>query len=379
MNRQPTPSHALAVGATRYPSRVRANESTIQVLDLFAGAGGLTQGLHESSARYRVAGAVEMDRAAAETYKQVFGEVMHQGRIEDWLQTHTVPDVDLVVGGPPCQGFSALGRQDADDARNQMWRHYAKTVALAAPKYFVLENVPQFLKSPEFQIFCKITETGGELADYVLTPHTLNAADYGAPQARKRVVVIGRHRDMEDPGEPQKTHVDAHVTVGEALRGIKAHVTEQLLPEGRFIELEDGKMLPGEFKTTELHLTRNFEQLSLDRFASIPIGGNRFDLPDELKAPCWRRHTTGSGDVMGRLHSDRPSVTIRTEFFKPEKGRYLHPTENRAITHFEAARLQGFPDDYKWVGSKTAIAKQIGNAVPIKLASAIGTLLSRHL
>ena len=87
-------------------------------------------------------------------------------------------------------------------------------------------------------------------------------------------------------------------------------------------------------------------------------------------------HTSGSGDVMGRMVWEKPSVTIRTEFFKPEKGRYLHPTEHRAITHFEAARLQGFPDDYLWVGSKVDIARQIGNAVPLPLGRALGEAIA---
>ena len=103
----------------------------------------------------------------------------------------------------------------------------------------------------------------------------------------------------------------------------------------------------------------------------IPEGGNRFDLPDSLKAPCWINHDSGAGDVMGRLYWDRPSVTIRTEFTKPEKGRYLHPTQNRAITPYEGALLQGFPAEHLWVGSKTSIVKQIGNAVPIPLGKAI--------
>src|ERR1700744_1609418 len=103
-----------------------------------------------------------------------------------------------------------------------------------------------------------------------------------------------------------------------------------------------------------MHLTRYYEPSSLRRFARIPPGGNRFDLPRHLMSQCWRDHTTGSTDVMGRLSWDKPSVTIRTEFFKPEKGRYLHPTEPRALTHHEAARIQGFPDDYLWVGSKSS-------------------------
>ena len=135
----------------------------------------------------------------------------------------------------------------------------------------------------------------------------------------------------------------------------------------------------GPFLTSELHLRRNPTDLSLRRYDVIPPGGNRFDLPDELKPDCWLNKPTGTTDVMGRMEWDKPSPTIRTEFFKPEKGRYLHPQYepsrgrrvNRPITHWEAARLQTFPDDFLWHGSKIEIARQIGNAVPPAFA---GTL-----
>ncbi|WP_082921230.1 DNA cytosine methyltransferase [Rhodococcus sp. D-6] len=351
--------------------------TVFRVLDLFAGAGGLTAGLHQSDDRFQTVRAVEMDLAAAATYRATFGDLVYAGRIEDWLREEEVPKVDVVVGGPPCQGFSTLGKQDAEDTRNRMWRHYAQTVQRANPKIFVLENVPQFLSSPEFALFHRATWKGGRLAEYTFEAYVLNAADYGAPQARKRIVVIGRHRDLQDPGAPAATTSQQHKTVREALAGVPVNVTERDLPN-HHIEFA-GRTFPGAFKTSQLHLTRKFEERSLARFATIPPGGNRFDIPDELLSPCWRKHTTGSADVMGRLHWDRPSVTIRTEFFKPEKGRYLHPTENRAITHYEAALLQGFPEDYQWVGSKTAIARQIGNAVPVPLAKAIGKLVASAL
>jgi DNA (cytosine-5)-methyltransferase 1 len=117
----------------------------------------------------------------------------------------------------------------------------------------------------------------------------------------------------------------------------------------------------------------------MDRFRAIPAGGNRFDIPDHLLSECWAKHKSGSADVMGRLSWDKPSVTIRTEFFKPEKGRYLHPDEHRALTHLEAALIQGFPESHRWVGSKTSIARQIGNAVPIPLGRAIAAHLSRAM
>jgi DNA (cytosine-5)-methyltransferase 1 len=145
------------------------------------------------------------------------------------------------------------------------------------------------------------------------------------------------------------------------------------------LQVFDHVSLPGPFKTAQLHLTRNFSKLSQDRFVKIPYGGNRTNIPDHLLAPCWVAHKTGSMDVMGRLRWERPSVTIRTEFVKPEKGRYLHPTEHRSITHAEAALLQTFPLDFLWCGAKVHIARQIGNAVPVRLAHALGLLIAAEL
>jgi len=351
--------------------------SAIRTLDLFAGAGGLSAGLHAADKRFKPVTAVEMDLSAAATYATTFRTHVYAGKIEDWLREEDVPTVDVVVGGPPCQGFSALGRRDAADARNTLWSQYAETVRRAMPSYFIMENVPQFLKSPEFDLFRRSTEPGGELADYTFNAAVLNSAHFGAAQVRKRTIVIGWHRDLIFPGMPESTHLEAPVTVRDVLKGVDRTVKETQLPES-YIEF-NGKRIPGAFKSSDLHLTRKYEEISLDRFSHIPVGGNRFDIPDRLLSNCWRNHKSGSADVMGRLHWDRPSVTIRTEFFKPEKGRYLHPTENRAITHYEAARIQGFPEDHQWVGSKTAIAKQIGNAVPIPLGSAIGKTIARAL
>ena len=123
-----------------------------------------------------------------------------------------------------------------------------------------------------------------------------------------------------------------------------------------------------------LHFGRTPTEKSLQRYQAVPPGGNRFDLQKnapELTPDCWIRKTSGGTDLFGRLWWDRPSVTIRTEFFKPEKGRYLHPDQHRPITHREAARLMGFPDDFRFSGTKVEIAKQIGNAVPPPLAGAV--------
>ncbi|HEY9294665.1 MAG TPA: DNA cytosine methyltransferase [Microlunatus sp.] len=349
---------------------------TIRSLDLFAGAGGLTEGLHSADGRFTTVRAVESDPAAAATFDANHGQgVTFAGGIEDWLSSEDVPQVDLVVGGPPCQGFSSLNRARVGAERNRLWEKYADTIVRAQPKWFVLENVSNFRKSPEYLKLERETQPGGALSDWCIESQVLLAADYGSAQLRRRTVVIGHHRDVVAPEWPKKTRDrTTYRTVAEALDGLTPSVVQTDLPD-RWV-VGDDRERPGAFTTNELHLTRFYTDLSLLRFGHIPLGGNRFDLPDDLKSPCWLKHTSGSGDVMGRLHWDRPSVTIRTEFFKPEKGRYLHPTEHRALTHHEAARLQGFPDDYLWVGNKLEIARQMGNAVPIELGKAIGASIA---
>ena len=359
----------------------------IRVLDLFSGAGGLTAGFHAASSRFQTVSAVEMDLPAAASFEATFGEeIVFTGPIQDWLESDFVPEsVDIVVGGPPCQGFSTLGKQDAEDERNSLWKQYAKTLTRVRPKYFVVENVAAFAKSTQFQQFIDATRPGGTLQDYEFDHDILNAADYGAPQARKRALLIGHHRDLEFPGFPDTTHSALgaegkrkHLTVSQRFARVPKVPDRDELFESRHFE-RNGRVFPGSFSTRDLHWSRNYGEISLKRFASIPKGGNRFDLPVELQAPCWIKHTSGSGDVMGRLRGNRPSVTIRTEFFKPEKGRYLHPTEDRAITHYEAALLQGFSREHRFVGSRTAIARQIGNATPIPLGRAIASHLERSL
>lgn len=346
----------------------------IRVLDLFAGAGGLTAGFHSASSRFRTVCAVEMDHAAAATYEQNFGTgTVYAGSIQSWLNEGELPrNVDVIVGGPPCQGFSTLGKQDAEDVRNSLWHQYAETIVRTQPKYFVVENVAAFGKSQQFRDFQEAVRPGGLLADYDFQFDILNAADFGAFQTRRRAVLIGHHRDLEFPGFPAPLRRKAANTVREAFKEVAWEVPPPESLEVRQVEFR-GRTYAGAYTAQELHVGRDYSQLSLDRFGHIPKGGNRFNLPNRLKAPCWISHTSGSGDVMGRLHWDKPAVTIRTEFFKPEKGRYLHPEAMRAITHYEAAILQGFPEGHRFVGSKTAIARQIGNAVPIPLGKAIAS------
>ncbi|MFC5289656.1 DNA cytosine methyltransferase [Actinokineospora guangxiensis] len=340
----------------------------LTVIDLFAGCGGMTLGF--TAAGYRPVLAVEHDRAAAATYAANFGGGHVLAADIAAVAPAAIPPADVIIGGPPCQGFSTLGARAADDPRNQLWREYLRVVEHVRPKVFVIENVDRFLSAPEFALLREHT------SGYELTTGHLLAADFGVPQRRKRAFVIGSR--VGPVALPTATHArDSWHGTGAVLAGLPETPAVKQLPDSR-TDLGWGSV-PGVFTSTDLHLGRTPTALSLERYRHIPPGGGRFDLPDHLLPRCWREKRTGTTDVMGRMRWDQPSLTIRTEFYKPEKGQYLHPRQDRPITHWEAARLQSFPDDFAWCGTKAEIARQIGNAVPPRLAEAVATHLRPHL
>lgn len=351
----------------------------LKLLDLFSGAGGLSHGF-ASTGFYTTVAAVESDWAAAASFKANHPNTTVVNKdIASWLQLGALPATDVVVGGPPCQGFSNLGKRRTRDPRNALWRRYVETLVCVQPMVFVLENVADFLKSGQLRDLRRETHRGGRLADYRIEVALLNSAHYGAAQVRKRAVVVGSHRDFAPMGHPPPSSewVSHPRTVRDVIGDLPLETVGIDLPIRN--RVFDNRVLRGPFLSADLHLGRRPTAISLKRYSHIPPGGNRRDIPTELLSSCWRAHTTGSGDVMGRLHWDRPSVTIRTEFWKPEKGRYLHPHADRPITHLEACRIQGFPDDYVWFGSKAEIGRQIGNAVPYELGRALALHVADRL
>ena len=335
-----------------------------RVIDLFAGAGGMTAGFRQAG--FEPTFAVEIDPDAATTYRANFGDHVVAGPIES-VPGEDFPAADVVIGGPPCQGFSPLGRMTGDRANsalNGLWREYARVLATVRPAAFVLENVPQLLKSTEFSALQNFVEDIG----YQVKAEVLSAADFGVPQKRRRAIVVGSRIGVPRLPVPNAC---ASPTVDDAI----GHLPP---PEGDGAALVPGALHAGR----DLHFNRSPRPESLKRYKLIPPGGNRFDLmrraPD-LTPRCWLDKPAGSTDVFGRLRGDEPALTIRTEFFKPEKGRYLHPTQHRPITHLEAALLQTFPRDFKWSGSKISIARQIGNAVPPLFARAIAQEVAEML
>lgn len=332
-----------------------------RLMDLFAGCGGMTRGFVETGV-YDPVFAVEWDADAAETYALNFGEHVFVGPIEE---VERFPEVDVVIGGPPCQGFSALNMRGVGLERRGLWRQYLRALDESSPRAFVMENVPELLRSAEYEGFRKEAERLGFNVD----GRVLNAADYGVPQTRRRAFVIGVREG--EPAWPEPTHCAG----GDSSSG--------LAPWRTFRDAVEG--LPLTPDGERWHRGRNPKHVSLERYRTIPREGEgRFDLatrrPD-ITPQCWLRKTSGSTDVFGRLWWDRPMYTVRTEFFKPEKGRYLHPSEHRPITVREAARCMTFPDEFVFPEHQamTAVSKQIGNAVCPDLATRIADVLAEQL
>ena len=366
----------------RQKGLLRESPLTYRVVDLFAGAGGLTLGFTKTLGQtFTPVWANDFNKFAANTYNANFGEHCTTDDIQEIVENRIdeIPKADLVIGGPPCQGFSLLNKQRDDDPRKQLWRPYLKIVEHTGADIFVMENVPQLLGSEEHEEISELAHSLG----FKMAFAKLCAADYGVPQTRWRAFIIGCK--FTNPSEffpPKKTHLrpndantrmmfteefDLYVSRARPWRTVRDAIGD--LPPPRGIEIRD------EPPPLDLHFGRSPTPMSLKRYMAIPKEGmNRFDLQErakELTPACWIRKKEGGTDLFGRLWWNKPAFTIRTEFFKPEKGRYLHPCQHRPITHREAARLQSFPDSFKFTGSKIEIARQIGNAVPPVLAARI--------
>lgn len=358
-----------------------ADGNGFKLIDLFAGAGGLTLGFTESFGHgFFPIWANDLNEYAVATYNTNFGKHCVHGDIIDLLNNPSVniPKADVVIGGPPCQGFSLLNKKRESDPRKHLWKPFLEVVRRSDADVFVMENVPQLLGSIEYK---EIVDAAKELG-FQTASGKLLAADYGVPQLRWRAFIVGcRFVHPATVFPPKKTHFnlnngtngfDDYVSKPKPWRTVRDAIGDLSTPVGTEI-----RNIP---PPLNLHFGRTPTDLSMKRYRAIPEEGmNRFDLQRrafDLTPQCWIRKTSGGTDLFGRLWWDRPAFTIRTEFFKPEKGRYLHPSEHRPITHREAARIQSFPDWFHFHGSKIEIAKQIGNAVPPLLAARIADCVS---
>lgn len=357
--------------------RLSANLDRYTLIDLFSGAGGFTRGFVDTG-RFIPVLANDIDQSCAATYNRNFGHHCATRDIRELLEDAAIefPKADVVIGGPPCQGFSLLNKQRIGDPRRGLWSTFMDVVERVEPKAWVMENVPELLSSLEFvEISRRAKRLGYELVSAIL-----NAADYGVPQRRKRAIVFASRVGTPRLPEPEFRDPALPVENRQASRRSWKTVRSAIgrLPSPVGTELRIDKVKP----PMDLHFGRKPTRMSLMRYRCVPEGGNRWDLERrrrDLTPRCWIKKKSGGTDLFGRLWWDRPAFTIRTEFFKPEKGRYLHPKEHRPITHREAARLQTFPDDFRFTGSKTEIAIQIGNAVPCLLARRIAEVVRKCL
>jgi DNA (cytosine-5)-methyltransferase 1 len=311
----------------------------ITTIDLFAGAGLMTEGFRQAG--FNSIFAAEADpRAVASFNRNLEGvaRVWDVRTIESSLQS------DVIVAGPPCQGFSTLGKRDSNDERNKLSLSVLDWMRSAKPKVVVIENVPQFVESKYWK---RIQATAAKHG-YQGCSWVLNAVDFGAPQKRTRAFCILSRIGL--PLKPQPTQ-RIPVTVREAFDG---------LPE----QLDD----------LTQHVAPAPVGIALERIRLIPEKGDKRDvlrIAPNLCPPSWARMGEQAVDVWGRMRLDEPSNTIRCSFQNASKGRYLHPTEDRVISIREGARLQGVPDAWMFEGDRSSMARQIGNGVPIPLAKAV--------
>ncbi len=342
-------------------------------IDLFSGAGGTTAGLKKSGIDVKVA--VEFDKTAVNTYKKnnpevaVFFEDIQKVSSYELEKTLNKSEKDmlLLVACPPCQGFSSIRKNGLADERNQLIFEYLRCIVDLNPEFLLMENVSGMTRGVGKKIFEKFKKIVSE--KYEIVYDVLNSADYGVPQTRKRLVLHGIRKDVMykirekglELSLPQKTHSKN----GENLPiWMNAEVILDLPP------IESGEEYQG--VGVYNHVSSKLSELNIERIRHIrKNGGDRKSLPEHLSLNC-HKNTNGHGDVYGILDLKKPAITITGGCMMYSKGRFGHPNQDRALSAREAARLQSFDDDYVFVGTKVELAKQIGNAVPVKLAQASG-------
>ena len=339
------------------------------VLDLFAGAGGFSAGLDKVKNMKTVV-AVDFDKYATETFQNNFkdayvitGDLTDQKIKDEIIKVSKERKVNMIVGGPPCQGFSLKGKNlGFDDPRNFLFLEYYALVKAIKPEVFVIENVKNILNSENGYFKDQIIEKFSSLG-YIINYGVLNAKNFGVPESRERAIIIGsltRSVDLPTGGNKPVTVRDAISDLAYLNSGEGEFECEyKNAPESAYQKKLRGKKLYN-------HTATNHSKVALEKLAMIPPEGDKTSLPKELHGK-QKFATTWS-----RLQWDTYSPTIDTRFDTPSNGRNSHPFLNRSITPREAARIQSFNDDFIFYGPKSSVCKQIGNAVPPFLGKAIG-------
>lgn len=337
-------------------------------VDLFSGAGGLS--LAAQNAGLVVIAAIEKNKHACVTYRENLiskgsRTVLYEADIleinpKDLRSTHfNQTSCDIVLGGPPCQGFSThrINGAGVGDPRNALVLRYFEFVAALRPKVFLMENVPGILWPRHEKFFNDFYLLGKKAGYKVIKAVVLDARDYGVPQRRKRVFVLGVREDFEFKGvwPPQPTHV----------RVKPASETSKLETWTPASQVFVKAIKPSD--VNGIHMNHTADMVAV--FKSTPLNGGSRHQSDRV-LPCHEEHT-GHKDVYGRIDPSVPGPTMTTACINPSKGRFVHPTEHHGITVRHAARFQTFPDNFIFHGGLTAAGQQIGNAVPVLLGEVL--------
>jgi len=354
------PSQATQLKASRAITNVRRGQDEHRSsgplsVDLFCGAGGLSLGM--AAAGFKSALASDKDADSVSTFQKNIGSAI-EGDVEESTFAGIIDGATrgrpyVLVGGPPCQGFSQQRRGSRDDVRNQLVVRYAK-LALEVEnraRAVVLENVA-YLDSPRgshlLEEYIRILTEGG----YSIFRYDVNSADYGVAQTRPRILVFAVDDRYVSKFKGLKPLSDRRwMTIGETLYGLDSN--PGLLPN---------------------HIAANESDLNQRRMAFVDMGRGRTAIPFDFQLGCHRTYD-GHLDVFGRLDWFGQARTITGGFDSSSRGEYTHPFRNRSLTAREAARIQGFPDDFEFLGNKASVRRQIGNAVPPPLGFAIGKAL----
>jgi DNA (cytosine-5)-methyltransferase 1 len=345
----------------------------LKVLDLFAGVGGFSNGFEQAG--FTIASAVEIDKQISQSLQKnhVNTKVYNKSilHISPCQIKKDVGSIDIIIGGPPCQGYSLRGtRQGLNDGRNFLFKEFIKNVKYFKPKYFVMENVPTILTDQDGYFKDEIVKEFEKL-NYGVDVGVLKAVEFGVPQNRRRAIFIGK---LNGYINLPKGNTDDIVTVWEAISDLAYLDSSQGDFEADYRLSTDSnyqKLLRKNSKKLYNHKATNHSALAIDRLKRIPPECGKEYLKEKISSTF--------GKTWGRLEKDKPSPTIVTRFDTPSNGKNSHPFLHRAITPREAARIQSFSDDFIFYGNKTSIIKQVGNAVPPLMAKAIAEHIKKDL
>lgn len=371
------------------------------IIDLFAGAGGLTTGFHLAGFQSLCAIEIESKSIATYRYNYPSTDILNQdirqvdpSELKSYLKLKK-EQLTVLAGGPPCQGFSKnvpANCRSLNDPRNQLHQAFLNFVHVFRPLFVVIENVPEILNAYSGAIRHEITERL-EREGYHVISASLNAANFGVPQTRSRAFFIASL--MGKPQLPEPTHTDKNydrdsnasqltlpnfssspfITVKDAIGDLPPLMAGQEYTEETYPLLPhtsyQAALRHGSTKLVN-HIARALSPIQMARAQSLQEGQDARDLPPEL-AP--KKYYSGA---YGRLHWNRPAKTITRWVFHPGSGRFFHPEQNRTITIREAARLHSYPDNFHFVGTYTEMASQIGESVPPLLAKTVGLEILRQ-